>query len=55
MTIVANTRRITAACAALAALLICAKAAQPLKLDFSGGHRGSRAESVLERRGRLAD
>ena len=35
MTIVANTRRITAACAALAALLICAKAAQPLKLDFS--------------------
>ena len=34
MTIVANTRRITAACAALAALLICAKAAQPLKLDF---------------------
>ena len=47
MTIVANTRRITAACAALAALLICAKAAQPLKLDFSEDTVGAEPKAFL--------
>ena len=35
MTIVANTVRVSAACVTLAVLLICADAAQPLKIDFS--------------------